>query len=119
MKKRMAPTPVTWVVYLRGEEVFETNTTLDDLTQILGKYPREATTRVLCGFGISFDSDHPERWFELERNYLRPAFLRPATLSKVEARERLASTRVLAFCRPQILLALRLLQKLATNSTTT
>jgi hypothetical protein len=95
--------------------VFGHACTLEELGKRLAKYPRQETTRVLSGFGLSFDPDHPEAWHGFEKAFLRQTFLRPATRKAVELLEAAREVPVVAFCRQQVLLALRLIQTFASG----
>ncbi len=106
--------PSQGIVYATPGELFGRETTLTDVTRLLSAIPRSAITTVLCRLGVSLDPDDYERTISDERRVLRPLLLEPGLRRHVEAFDagQETATAGVAFCRPQVLLALRLAQRL-------
>ena len=107
--------PLRWIVYARGEEVYGLPASLADIGARLASYPREAATLVLATLGACFDSDRTEGWLEAEKR-VRPALLRESIRFKVEECRKVPHLPIVAFCRPQVLLALRLVQRFSPST---
>lgn len=94
---------------LRGKDA-----TLPDVVRLFAEIPRSAMTTILCRLGATFEADDPEQAIEADRLFWRPLLLAPELQRLVDAFDQSQDSAAagVAFCRPQVLLALRLAQHL-------
>ena len=87
------------------------------MASLFSKISRGAMTSALCRLGVTFDPDKHDKWIEYERTVLRGVLLDPKTRALVNAFDAGTGAQAgVAFCRPQILLALRLAQHLCSGA---
>lgn len=112
MARPTQPVPHHGIVYATPGELFGKESSLEEVRQHFSGVSRSAMTTLLCRLGVTFSPASPGTAVERDRSLLRPLLLPPAVRELVDAfdSEHRPPDAGVAFCRPQILLALRLAQ---------
>ena len=117
MARPTQPVPHHGIVYATPGELFGKESSLEEVRQHFSGVSRSAMTTLLCRLGVTFSPASPGTAVERDRSFLRPLLLPPAVRELVDAfdSEHRPPDAGVAFCRPQILLALRLAQHFCTD----